>query len=459
MKKSLINLLLGSAGWLLLSGCAGHTIKTDAMPAVTAPASFSVKSQSAKNSDPWWYAFKRAELNRLIDQSLNANFEVLQSVARLQQARALAAQTRSERYPQISLEGSARKGRQNSNGQRREVAIGGALQWEVDAFERIANAALADALEVTARAEDVAALRLTLSAEVANAYFGVIAAHKTLALLNQQVSTDEQLVELLELRFNLGLGTVVEVLQQRSRVMDSQSRIPSAQADVRVFENRLDVLLGQAPDAQNRVLGAENLDFIDDLPAIGIPLDLLITRPDLRAAGKVLTAADADIAAAIADRLPRITLNGSYRYRDTKNFSGPLSVLTGMFVQPLLDWGRRRAEVERNKAVYEEKLALFTQIYLEAVEDVENALYQEKRQREFIQRLEKRARILQASMDESEARYTQGIDDYLPVLNALQELRDVERTLIAERLNLVNLRIALHRAVGGAITPAVDRRT
>ena len=129
-------------------------------------------------------------------------------------------QTRSRRYPQINLEGSARKGRQNSNAQRREMAIGGAWQWEVDAFERIANAALADALEVKARTEDVAALRLTLSAEVAHAYFGVIAAHKTLNLLNQQVSTDEELVELLELRFNLGVGAIVEVLQQRSRVID-----------------------------------------------------------------------------------------------------------------------------------------------------------------------------------------------------------------------------------------------
>ncbi len=449
--------------WLFLllffSGCNNYTLTPEVTPSVEMPAKFSIQSQQTSTLDPWWYFFNRHELNALIDQSMSANFRVVQSVARLRQAQTLVTQTRSGLYPQINLESNARKVWEGSDAQSGEVAIGSALQWEIDAFNRVSNALLADRLEVQARQEDVNALRLSLSAEIANAYFGAIAAHNTIDLLTQQVKTDLELLELLELRFDLGVGTTVEVLQQQSRVADSQSLIPPAQANLRIFENRLDVLLGQVPDAQYRVSQSEDLEFNHDLPMIGVPIDLLLNRPDLRAARKELLAADADIGAAIADRLPRITLDGSYGYSDSSDFTGPLSVLMGMFVQPLLDWGRRKAEVERNKSIYEEKLALFTQIYLQAVESVENALYQEMRQREFIQRLEKRIRILQETVEESEARYTQGIDNYLPVLNALQELRSVERDLVSERLNLVNQRISLFRAVGGRITHSNDRRT
>ena len=123
-------------------------------------------------------------------------------------------------------------------------------------------------------------------------------------------------------------------------------------------------------------------------------------------------------------------------------------------MQPLLTWGEKKAEVTRNRAVFEERLARFTQGFLVAVEEVENALYQENRQRDFIARLGARRQILQDTVNEAEARYKEGVDDYLEVISALQELRQVERQIIAERLTLIETRIALHRAIGGPVTSA-----
>lgn len=271
-------------------------------------------------------------------------------------------------------------------------------------------------------------------------------------MLGQQLKTDQDLLDLIDLRLQNGIGTKVEVLQQQNQVTDSQSLIPPAKAQLRVFENRLDVLLGTSPDGKDRVSPAEDMAFSADIPAAGIPADLLLNRPDLRAAKADLIAADADIGAAIADRLPRLTLDGSYLYTDTATFSGPVSMIMGSFVQPLLDWGARRATVKRNKAIYTERLADFTQLYLEAVEEVENALYQEKMQRDYIKRLRKRAAVLQETVDETEALYAQGVSDYLPVLNALQDLRAVERDLVTQRLNLITYRIDLYRALGGNLS-------
>jgi len=115
--------------------------------------------------------------------------------------------------------------------------------------------------------------------------------------------------------------------------------------------------------------------------------------------------------------------------------------------------------VEENKALYRERLADFTQLYLKAVEQVENALYQENKQREYITRLEERRKILLATEEETRALYTQGLVNYLPVLHALQELRGVERDLITERLRLIDYRIALYHAIGGVLPANTPQQT
>ncbi|MEM6811136.1 MAG: efflux transporter outer membrane subunit [Pseudomonadota bacterium] len=437
----------------MISGCLPLNHDGQSVPLLTPPENFSQgNQQQVTHYNSWWSSFRRPELDNLVDLSFNQNLNIQQALARVKQARALSVQSRSLLFPQINIEGDTRVDWDGSDRQRGETEIGSAFEWEIDAFGRLSSAVRSDRFRAQARQEDVNALRLALSAEIANAYFGAIASQQTIDLLNQQVTTDQELLSLLNLRLENGLGTNVEVLQQKSRVAESQSLIPLAQADLRVFENRLDVLVGEIPDANNRVQKSETLDIENTLPAIGVPADLLLNRPDLRAARAELVAIDADIESAIADRLPRLTLDGAFQFSDTAFQTGPVSMIMASFIQPLIDWGRRKAEVERNKAVYTEQLAAFTQLYLEAVEDVENALYQENRQRDFLNKLDERRAILDKTVQETEARYKEGLDDYLPVLNALQELRNVERLLILERLNLVEFRIALHRAVGGAIT-------
>src|SRR5690606_34801233 len=125
----------------------------------------------------------------------------------------------------------------------------------------ISAAAQADKLRAFAREEDMNALKLSLSAELANAYFGAVASHKNLQLLTEQLQMDNNLLELTKLRLETGVGTGVEILQQASRVAESESLIPLAEAQLRVFENRLDVLLGLAPDGLNRVDPFDNLHF------------------------------------------------------------------------------------------------------------------------------------------------------------------------------------------------------
>jgi len=437
---------------VLVSGCQFHTIDPSPEPIEEGGVAFSIPSpDTAPADESWWLTFNDAKLDSIIAKALDNNFGIMRGLARLGQADALTRQTGTARLPQIDLEASILRDWADGDTRNRLSTVGGALAWEVDVFNRLGSAALARQREQAARMEDLRTIRLSLSAEVTNAYFDAVEQRNQLALLEQQIDLDRDLLELTELRFEAGITASVDVLQQSSQLAETESLVPPTEALLRVSENRLDVLIGQAPDAVDRVDDDDRFVAIGELPFIGVPSDLLLNRPDLRSLKNELIAADAEIGQAIAERLPRITLDGSFFYGDGSEFSGPAGILLGSIVQPLLDWGARKAQVERSRALYVERLAVFSQAYLTAIEDVENTLYQERKQREFLDRLERRRRFLQRTVEETRDRYTNGLTDFLPVLDALKELQRIERVIVRQERALLGFRIQLHRALGGRV--------
>ncbi len=453
MKKILKN-CLGLFSVATILGCSVHSIDQMPPPSIETSEIFSLKGGSNEFQLAWWKMFDRPLLNQLVQSSLEKNWQIAEAIAVLEQAEALAFQTGTQKLPLISLTGSGSKDYGSGFSFSNDSEFGGVLTWELDVWKRISNAAKADRLEAQARVSDIDAIKLSLSAEVTQAMFGAVASNEQIKLLESQLKLDKELERILQLRSDEGIGNNLDLLQQQARVADSQTLIPVAESSRAVFENRLDVLLGEVPDGKNRVPTTENLQFSTELPVIGVPSSLLLNRADLVAARHELVAADADIGVAIADRLPSLRLTGSSEFRSGNDFSSLASLLTASFIHPLLDWGQRKAEVRRNKAVYQEQLAAFTQLYLEAVEDVENALIQEVKQREFLNRLDYQRSILVRAVKAAELRYQQGIDDYQPVINALQELRVIERNLVTEQLELLNIRVDLFRAIGGPLYDA-----
>lgn len=447
--------------WGLMSGCA-HQVKSDVQPLVELPSEFQTftavtpekAAEPERSQMAWWKSFQRQSLDELIERALTQNLELAQAKARLQAARARAGGVGRAAFPQLGLQGRlAMQNGENHTGLQESFEVGLGLNWTLDFFGKSRSAQQAAEYRALAENELRQAVRLEISTEVARTYFQAVAAHRSLALVKSQIETDNELLDLLKLRQRKGLGTNVEVLQQQSRVAESESLLPRFESDLLQAENRLDVLLGTAPDSRKRVQDAENLDFAADFPFLGVKSDLLLYRPDLRATQAQLIALDADIGVAIAERLPSFSLTGSGGYGGNIQGSGPVYSIVGSLLQPLLDWGLRKAEVTRRESLYAEGLARFTQLYLEAVEEVENILYFESRQRLHLQHLRRREGLLQESLKESQARYNQGLDDYFPVLAILQELRGVERRLIVEMQNLVQLRVNLYHALGGATAP------
>ncbi|MCA9414810.1 MAG: TolC family protein, partial [Candidatus Omnitrophica bacterium] len=265
----------------------------------------------------------------------------------------------------------------------------------------------------------------------------------------------QEILRRIELRFGQGQEEVniVDVLQQRSQVASVQAQFPLPKANAKVLSNRLSVLLGQPPTSATYETGANFPSFSEEFQA-GVPSDLLMQRPDLRASANRLVSIDYAIGEAIADQYPRFVLSADAGIAKTLNPTALFASALAEAVGPIIDKGRRQAEIERRRALFEEELADFSELFLTSIEEVENALWRQIHQEQLIAALENERVTRVKLLNESRIRYAQGGSAYLPVLAALQSLQDVERELISRRRELLSIRVFLHLALGGPLSHA-----
>ncbi|MBE0577012.1 MAG: TolC family protein [Desulfuromonadales bacterium] len=436
---------------LLLAACT---------PAATYQASV-IQAQgvfSASGETPlpvhWWTNFEDPALDRLIAQALADNFTLQSAWDRLDQARAVARRSGADLVPQLSGEagGSTSSSRIDSrSNSSQSFNLGLVASYEIDLWGRIRSTSEAAVLDALASEESLQTAALTLSAQVATTWYQFLEQIGQIEILEQQQHTNEQALELVSLQFRTGQVSIADLLQQRQVVESRRGERALAAARAQVLQNQLAVLLGVAPD-QAPPLASSNFGELPPLPSTGLQSSLLQRRPDVRAAWLQLQAADQRVAAAVADRFPRLSLTGrvdstSEQIEDL--FDDWLASLAANLLAPLIDGGRRRAEVERSQAVAAEALHDYGQTVLEAFTEVENALTQEQRQQEYLASISRQLELsIQASWRIRD-RYLNGAEDYQRVLGALLSNQLLQRTQLTARRELFVNRINLCRALAG----------
>ena len=414
------------------------------------PQTYFLSQEGGNESEAnWWLAFNDPRLDELINRALSDNFTLKSFYARTVQAASLEKQARAVIKPPLTGELSQRSS-WDSDGERTDtVTLELGLSWEIDLWSRLSSAEKAMLMENEATREDLKGATLILSSQVADTWYQMIETEEQIKLLKSQIEVGEKFLHLIELRFKNGKASLVDIYQQRQQVASLKSQLPPIRARLSLLGNRLDVLLGRAPAGEVKE-GVYTLPNLPVLPGTGIPADLLVKRPDLKVRYRRLVAADYRVAEAVADRLPALKLFASGGLRgDELSGSNRFYSLMGELVMPLIDWGRRKAEVERKEAIVDEQLALYTQAFLVAIEEVENALSQEKEQLKFLEALGEQYEIAGDTLDETRKRYLQGVSDYLPLLTALQSVQKLEQDMLREKRELISNRILLYRALGG----------
>ncbi|MFO7715265.1 efflux transporter outer membrane subunit [Desulfosarcina sp.] len=428
------------------------------------PDAYSLYGQEPDLSSPWWVSVGAPELNRLILTALADNFTLKEAWARLQQARSLAIQAGAGLYPELEATGSAdytRLRSENTSGSsagRDSYALGLVSSYELDLWGRLRSQREAALFGVNAREDDLSTARVTLAAEVADRWVQIVSQRLQMQLLDKQLKNNLTFLELIELRFRKAMVSALDVYQQKQVVESVRARLPLVEAESQLLMHELAVLLGRPPRADLGLIQTQ-IPVVDQLPGLGLPADLLANRPDVRAAGSRLKAAEWQVAAARANRLPALRFSAGAQYGTSDMdllFDTWLLNLAANLTAPIFDGGRRAAEVDRARAQADENLWTYRQTVLTAVKEVEDALESETRQREHIHGLESVMAAARRGLEEAIQRYRRGLSDYLPVLTQLIAVQDLERDLIRQREALVRYRIGLHRALGGGWIDRAD---
>jgi NodT family efflux transporter outer membrane factor (OMF) lipoprotein len=477
MMHGTILILLVSAVAL---GC-NYKKATNIPPPVEVPAAFSegaeVPARPKLEAEPvrdarWWRQMGDSTLSALIEEALRGNPSVRAGWARVQQSRYIANQVRAARMPQIGAVGDFVWGKSiQPFGKARFLDAIGSLpvSYEVDLFARRAREHQGAKLDAEAARLDQEALAITISAEVAEAWFDVINARIEVAVVKEQLETDLRFLELVELRYREGLNSAVDVHQQRQRVASQRALLVVAEGQIALTDQRLAVLLGEAPGREFPAEG-KVLPDIGPTPDVQVPATLLQARPDIQAVQKRVEAEDRRVAAAVGARLPTITIDfvPSYTWlRSQLTTTGavggtpgetlPETTAKGItwntgahFSVPLFDGIRGWSQIKTQRAVLDELLERYAEIILNGLVEVESSLVLERQERLRIQYLEDEFRLANVTLEATRDRYRAGLSDFLPVLTALATRQVSELQLVSARRQLVSYRVQLYRALGGA---------
>ena len=428
------------------------------MPAVKSPvkipAEFST-SGDGRLTEKWWLSFDDPVLHDLIDRVLENNLNIQIAWTRLTEAKAIARMEGSELWPSLDFstdtDVTLKRGGEITYG----LFLGLASSYEVDLWGRIDSVRKAAELDVEASEADLRAVAISLIAEIALAWYELVETRALVDLLEEQLETNRKLQRLIELRYKYGKAKASDVLRQMQVLESTKSELIKLRAKIALLLHRLAVLLGESP-TENVVPEVAQLPILPQIPNTGLPLELLQRRPDVRAAYLRVCAMDERVAIAIAEQYPRLiiglSLGLSTEEISTIFTSWMLRLVAGLTV-PLIDGGRRRAEVERRRAVSERTLYEYGKTILNALLEVEDALSELKWQQKLVESLESQVDLAAQVDDRLRDSYAKGGVSYLEVIEALRRYQALEKEYLSAKSDLLVKYINLYRALGGEWTP------
>lgn len=412
----------------------------------------------------WQDYYADPRLRALIAEALANNRDLRVAALRVEEARAGLGLQSAERYPAIGLGAQDSRARVpgdlNLSGQpviASQYQVGLVSNtWELDFWGRIASLETAARENLLASESARQAVRLSLIAQVANAYLGLCELDERLALAQRSIASREESLRIFRRRNEVGATSKLELTQVQSLLAQAQG-LGAQLAQARAQQaHALARLLGGATDLSTLALADAAAEPIP-APRAGLPSELLNRRPDLIAAEHGLRAAHANIGAARAAFFPRITLTGSYGSASAELAglfdagSGAWSFLPSLSL-PIFDGGRRRAGLDLAEVRRDLAVAQYEGAVQSAFRDVADALAAERWQAEQL-RIQQTSLAAQSERARlAQLRYDHGAAAFLEVLDAQRELLNAEQQRVQTRRALLSARVQLYAALGGGAT-------
>jgi len=422
-----------------------------------------VSPQEIPEHGQWWTVYQDPELDALMARLNENNLSIEQALARYRQAVALLRSTGARLYPGLDLSAqwqradvpvTSRAGSVLGGfGPNSQHNVGLGLSWEVDLWGGIASDVERSKAQMQASAADLAAAKLSAQATLASSYFQLRGLDSQIDLLQQTVAAYQKSLDLTRNLMKAGIADASEVAVADSQLQTARAQWLEARRERAVMEHAIAVLTGSAPSL---LQVPESHGWSRDAVAVptGVPSTLLLRRPDIAAAERRVAAANAQVGVATAAWFPSLSISASGGYQSgqfSQWFTAPAQfwALGPTLAATLFDAGRRQAGIDSAKAQLEEQAAVYRNVVLKALQEVEDSLVQLKLLDEQVKVQEHAVRAAQESVRIKRNQYEKGLADYVSVAVLQAALLNAQRSLIALQTEQLMASVKLVAALGG----------
>lgn len=421
------------------------------------------KSADSLASVEWFEVFSDPYLEKLIRTALAQNPDLGVALARIDEAQARTVVSRSAFGPDIrgAINTAPTPG---GAGNDATFNSGVGFSWELDIFGKIRRANEATQAQLLATEDGARAVMSTLVVGVARTWFTLLELDEEVRILERTVASQERSLALVRSQMSSGVSSKAEEQQAIAQLASTRAELPAARRSVAYAESTLAILLGQGPRRFNdRPQGgtSQKIDTTD--LALGLPVELLERRPDIRRAEQQLHAATASVGVAVANRFPFPTIGlsgffGSYAVDfgdigdsgNSVNFSG-----WGPYMDlPIVDWGRAKGNEQAARAVTKQAVHNYRKTVLGALKEVSDSVYAFKYSAEVIEANQIFSTAAKNGLELQRSRFTNGLVGYLDVLDSERQLLSAELSLARAQLGRAVAYLDIYRSLGGGWSDA-----
>ncbi|MCH1929596.1 efflux transporter outer membrane subunit [Shewanella sp. A25] len=445
----------------LLSGCGAFMRSDFEEPQLQVPAQWQNTTVAEQVSmDPWWQRFNQPELDQLVEQVLTANNELTLATLTLQKARLQAGLARDELYPQLSSNNGASvskplDGGSSSNSYQANLSV----SYEVDLWGKVSANIDQAQWSALASLEDRESTAQSLVATTASLYWQIGYLKQRIVLSDNSIEHSQKTLALTERQYAVGAVSELNVLEAQRSLAGQEASHSQLKQQLLEAENALAILLNRSPE--NALVQITQLPEVN-VPeiAVGVPADLVGRRPDVKSALYQLRSSLASKDATYASYFPTLSLTGAVGESTSELkelLRNPVGSLGAGLVLPFLQWNQMQINNDIADIDYQTAIVNYRKTLYSAFEDVDNAI---SAKQQYAYQGEKLAlQFTAAAKAEAiyESQYRNGAVGIQDWLDAQENRRTAEASLLENRYNQLTAQATLYQALGGSdIAPKLD---
>lgn len=430
--------------------------KAYSRPAIDLPDSIRPCVDTLSFADlDWRHVYHDTALVRLIDSALVYNKDIRAAAARVTEMGYRHRVATGKMLPGFSGSVGEEYERENHGGNALDVTntfdIQLLLSWELDLWGNLRWGREQDKARYLSSVEAQHALQLTIVAEVASAYYRLVALDTELDIVRRTLEAREEGVRLARIRFDGGITSETSYRQALVECACAAIHIPELERKIAIQQNEIAFLTGCFPQHITRSTLPDD-EVLPDEVTTGLPSGLLERRPDIRRAEQELIAANARVGVAFTDMFPRIRIGGGAGVETVDMaaiFRSPYEIITGTLLAPVFNWGRLRYTWKAERAAYEAQVHEYSKVVLNAFREADDALTNYDKIREVYRLRAAHEASARSYLELAQLQYINGVINYMDVLDAQRSHFDAQIALSNAMRDQLLAVVDLYKALGG----------